>query len=150
MAVEPHTPAPAVQWITTASAVAVALVGLDHFALIWGLIGAMGAQTQKPTNGRFRSVAALIMNTLMGALAGSALAAMFWPDVALLRYVLCAIAPLVLSKYLFRFADAIGNAVENALPSAFGRIFGLQRPPPAAPPAQPPQPPAQKGSNDDV
>lgn len=147
MAADPQTPAPAVQWITAASTVAVALVGLDHFALIWGLIGAMGAQTQKPTNGRFRSIAALIMNTLMGALAGSALAAMFWPDVALARYVMCAIAPLVLSKYLFRFADAIGNAVESALPFTVGRVFGLHRPPTATPP---PQPPAQKGSDDHV
>ena len=146
MAAETPLPAPAVQWIASVSTVAVALIGLDHFSIIWGLIGAMGAQTQKPTNGRFRSVAALVMNTLMGALAGSALAVMFWPDVPLVRYILCAIAPLILSKYLFRFADAIGNAVESALPTALGRVFGLHRPTHEAPP--PPQPHQQKGSDD--
>ena len=134
---ENPTQAPAVQWITSASTVAVALIGLDHFALIWGLVGAMGAQSRGESRGRARAVAALLMNTLLGALAGSTASAIFWPDTAQVRYALCALAPLVLSKYLFRLTDALGDAIEGTIPGAVRHLFGV-----AAPPSDPPPSPA--------
>jgi hypothetical protein len=121
---DPTPNAPAIQWITAASTFALALIGLDHFSIIWSLVGSLGAQSRVESKGRLRAVAALLMNTLLGALAGSALAAAFWPDTAQVKYALCALSPVVLSKYLFRFADALGDAVENSLPAAVSRVLG--------------------------
>lgn len=127
MAVE--TPnAPAVQWISTASTFALALIGLDHFSIIWALVGSLGAQSRIESRGRMRAVAGLVMNTLLGALAGSAIAAAFFPATPQMKYMLCALAPVILSKYLFRFADALGDAVESSLPAVINRALGAGAP----------------------
>lgn len=60
-----------------ASTVTMALLGVDHYSLVWGLVGALVALYQADTMGRVKSVVFVALSTLIGAAAGTGVQAWF-------------------------------------------------------------------------
>ncbi|WP_017756862.1 putative holin [Pseudacidovorax intermedius] len=56
----------------SASTLAMAMPGVDYYALIWGLIGALLALYQAERMGRIRSLVFVALSTLVGAACGTA------------------------------------------------------------------------------
>lgn len=54
-----------------ASTVTMALLGVDHYALVWGMVGALLAVYQAENLGRARSVIFVTLSTLVGAACGT-------------------------------------------------------------------------------
>lgn len=60
------------------SAFTLSLFGVDYYALVWGLIGAMFAQGKTTTMTRKQAVIYVIISTLAGAAIGSGIHAIFF------------------------------------------------------------------------
>ena len=56
----------------SASTITLALIGVDHYSLVWGLVGALLALYQAETMGRIKSVTFVALSTLIGAALGTA------------------------------------------------------------------------------
>lgn len=54
-----------------ASAITLALLGVDYYSLIWGLVGALLALYQAEPMGRMRSMIFISLSTLVGAACGT-------------------------------------------------------------------------------
>lgn len=54
-----------------ASAISLALLGVDYYSLIWGMVGALLALYQAAKMGRVRSVIFVSLSTLVGAACGT-------------------------------------------------------------------------------
>lgn len=74
MTVEPTTSA--IHLIVTAiSTATLALLGVDYYALLWGLIGALFASGQSERLGRTKAIFVVGLSTLIGAAIGNGLVA---------------------------------------------------------------------------
>ena len=56
---------------SAASTVTLALLGVDYYSLIWGMVGALWALYQAEKMGRVRSVTFITLSTLVGAAIGN-------------------------------------------------------------------------------
>jgi apolipoprotein N-acyltransferase len=56
----------------SASTITLALIGVDHYSLVWGLVGALLALYQSAPMGRAKSVIFVALSTMIGAALGTA------------------------------------------------------------------------------
>lgn len=60
--------------VAALSAAILALLGVDHFALIWGFVGALFSLTTAPPVGRSKALMTVALSTFIGAALGTLLA----------------------------------------------------------------------------
>jgi len=66
-----------VAWFSSLSAVTLALVGVDYYALVWGLVGAMFARGHADEmKSRWRAVFYIVLSTCVGAAIGTGMQAL--------------------------------------------------------------------------
>lgn len=92
-----------------ASALTMALLGLDHISVVWGLVGALIALFQSERMGRWRAIFFVVLSTLGGAALGNGLlaaAGVQQPAGRLLLYAACLVcgfgAQAIVAKLLRR------------------------------------------------
>lgn len=69
-----------------------AVLGVDHYSLIWGLVGALLAAYQAERMGRIRSVLFVTLSTLFGAASGTAALSTFDSSSRPLLILFCLVA----------------------------------------------------------
>lgn len=99
------------------SAGILAILGVDHLALIWGFIGALGGMTLNPPTVKGRAVILVFVSTMLGAAFGTLLADRFDAPNLAVRIVcsaICAagaqqILPLAVSWMMRRLERIFGK-----------------------------------------
>lgn len=103
--------------VSAASAVTLALLGVDYYSLFWGMVGALLALYQAKRIGRFRALIGVVLSTLLGAALGTG-AVDFWGSTS--RPILIVIsavsgfgAQLIMSALLRNFIHQIDRVGGN-------------------------------------
>lgn len=77
MAEPTSTAAAAATYAAAASGVTLALLGVDYYSLLWGMVGAFLALGSAGSMGRRRAIVYVVLSTIVGAAIGNAAVAFF-------------------------------------------------------------------------
>ncbi len=105
--------------VTTLSAALLALLGVDYYALLWGIIGAIFSLSYLPPMGKRAAVATVVISSMIGAAFGTALAEKTGSRSLLIVLALVAAAG----------AQPIMAAAVRALVRRVARLGGTDTPP---------------------
>lgn len=103
------------------SGATLALLGVDYYSLVWALVGAMVARSERASMGRVRAVIYIALSTLLGAALGSAavvLAEQQHRAVLILASIVCGAGAQMLISAVLQAALARIAALGGAAPAA--------------------------------
>ena len=110
---EPTTTAVAAV-ITAISAVTLALFGVDYYALLYALVGALlGLLSIKDPMSRVRAVFYVLLNTVVGAALGSALADAMGAKTQVLLSGICVVSGAGAQLLVARAIAALGARIDS-------------------------------------
>lgn len=117
--IEPTSQAAA--FAASVSAITMALLGVDHHSIVWGLVGALFALYQSEGMGRWRAIFFVVLSTLGGAALGNGLlaaAGVQQPGGRLLLYATCLVCGFGAQAIVARLLRRGLNAVDGKSPAA--------------------------------
>ena len=104
-------------FVSSLSAMLLALLGVDYYSLLWSLVGSVGALLYSAPTSRSRAVFSVCVSMLTGAALGTALAEHLGGSrsVLIVASVVCATGPqLLINALLTRIISTINRSTPEA------------------------------------